>query len=62
MSYYGGDKAREYVFQNDMADPNAANTELRTFGALGVLRHELDQSATPGDYSVVPQQGKRHAQ
>ena len=106
MSYYGGDKSTEYIFQNDMirqllangwvlgkpenynrelalysedllgfvqdtqneqwqqyckiypnepekkflervasqlnkADPNAANTELRTFGTLGVLRHEL---------------------
>lgn len=111
MSYYGGDKAREYVFQNDMishllangwllgkpenynrelalysedllgfvketqdaqwqqyckiypndtekkflekvasqlnkADPNAANTELRTFGTLGVLRHELRDRGT----------------
>ena len=111
MSYYGGDKSTEYVFQNDMirqllangwklgkpenynrelalyaedllsfvqetqdeqwqqyckiypnnpeqkflervasqlnkADPNAANTELRTFGTLGVLRHELRDRGT----------------
>ncbi|SFL23321.1 type I restriction enzyme, R subunit [Nitrosomonas aestuarii] len=111
MSYYGGDKANEFIFQNDMirhllangwllgkpenyhrelalypedvlgfvkdtqdaqwqqycriypnnpeqkflervaaqlnkADPNAANTELRTFGTLGVLRHELRDRGT----------------
>jgi type I restriction enzyme R subunit len=27
--------------QLDKADPNAADTDLRTFGTLGVLRHEL---------------------
>ena len=111
MSFYGGDKATEFVFQNDMirqlvangwllgkpenynrelalyaedllgfiketqdnqwqkycklypnnpeqkflervasqlnkADPNAANKEMRTFGTLGVLRHELRDRGT----------------
>ncbi len=111
MSYYGGDKAREYVFQNEMisqllengwvlgksdgynrelalyeadllgfvketqkkqwetyeklypndpdgtflrrvavqlnkADPNAAHKEMRTFGTLGVLRHEIRDRGT----------------
>jgi len=111
MNYYGGDKACEFVFQNDMirqliekgwklgkpekynrglalypedmlgfvketqdaqwqkycklypnnpeqkflervaaqlnkADPNAANKEMRTFGTLGVLRHELRERGT----------------
>ncbi len=111
MSYYGGDKSTEFIFQNDMirqllangwllgkpenynrelalyaedvlgfvketqdaqwqqyckiypnnpeqkflervasqlnkADPNAVNTELRTFGTLGVLRHELRDRGT----------------
>ena len=27
--------------QLNKADPNAANTEMRTFGTLGVLRHKL---------------------
>ena len=27
--------------QLNKADPNAANKEMRTFGTLGVLRHEL---------------------
>jgi len=111
MSYYGGDKSTEFIFQNDMiqqfidngwllgkpdnynrelalysedvlgfvkdtqdeqwkkfkalypndsegkflervasqlnkADPNAANKEMRTFGTLGVLRHELRDRGT----------------
>ncbi|SET34872.1 type I restriction enzyme, R subunit [Nitrosomonas marina] len=32
--------------QLNKADPNAANTELRTFGTLGVLRHELRDRGT----------------
>ncbi|MDH5377453.1 MAG: DEAD/DEAH box helicase family protein, partial [Gammaproteobacteria bacterium] len=32
--------------QLSKADPNAANTELRTFGTLGVLRHELRDRGT----------------
>jgi type I restriction enzyme, R subunit len=28
------------------ADPNAANKEMRTFGTLGVLRHELRDRGT----------------
>ena len=32
--------------QLNKADPNAANTELRTFGTLGVLRHELKDRGT----------------
>ena len=32
--------------QLNKADPNAANKELRTFGALGVLRHELQDRGT----------------
>ncbi|SCY65740.1 type I restriction endonuclease subunit R [Desulfoluna spongiiphila] len=111
MSYYGGDKAREFVFQNEMisqmidhgwvlgkaegynrelalyeedllgfvketqgkqwekyeklypndpegvfarrvaaqlnkADPNAAHKEMRTFGTLGALRHEIRDRGT----------------
>ena len=111
MSYYGGDKSTEFVFQNDMiqhmlnngwklgkpdnyncelalysedllgfvketqdeqwqkfsklypndtdkkflervayqlnkADPNAANKDMRTFGTLGVLRHEIRDRGT----------------
>ena len=29
------------ALQLNKADPNAANKEMRTFGTLGVLRHEL---------------------
>ena len=32
--------------QLNKADPNAANKELRTFGTLGVLRHELRDRGT----------------
>lgn len=32
--------------QLDKVDPNAANRELRTFGTLGVLRHELRDRGT----------------
>ena len=32
--------------KSEFADPNAANTELRTFGTLGVLRHELRDRGT----------------
>jgi type I restriction enzyme, R subunit len=32
--------------QLNKADPNAANTEQRTFGTLGVLRHELRDRGT----------------
>jgi type I restriction enzyme R subunit len=32
--------------QLDKADPNAADTEMRTFGTLGVLRHELRHNGT----------------
>jgi type I restriction enzyme R subunit len=32
--------------QLNKADPNAANSELRTFGTLGVLRHELRDRGT----------------
>lgn len=32
--------------QLNKADPNAANKELRTFGTLGVLRHELHDRGT----------------
>jgi len=32
--------------QLNKADPNAANKEMRTFGTLGVLRHELRDRGT----------------
>ncbi|MFT5421974.1 MAG: type I restriction enzyme R subunit, partial [Candidatus Endobugula sp.] len=32
--------------QLNKADPNAANKELRTFGTLGVLRHEIKDRGT----------------
>ncbi|MDA3834475.1 MAG: hypothetical protein PF495_13905, partial [Spirochaetales bacterium] len=32
--------------QLNKVDPNAANRELRTFGTLGVLRHELRDRGT----------------
>lgn len=32
--------------QLDKADPNAANKEMRTFGTLGVLRHEIRDRGT----------------
>ena len=32
--------------QLNKADPNAANKEMRTFGTLGVLRHELKDRGT----------------
>ena len=32
--------------QLNKADPNATNKELRTFGTLGVLRHELRDRGT----------------
>ncbi|MFT7388612.1 MAG: type I restriction enzyme R subunit [Candidatus Endobugula sp.] len=32
--------------QLNKADPNAANTQMRTFGTLGVLRHELRDRGT----------------
>lgn len=34
------------ALQLNKADPNAANKELRTFGTLGVLRHELRHKGT----------------
>jgi len=34
------------AIQLNKADPNAANKELRTFGTLGVLRHELRDRGT----------------
>jgi type I restriction enzyme R subunit len=38
--------------QLNKADPNAANKEMRTFGTLGVLRHELRDRGTR--FSVRP--------
>jgi type I restriction enzyme R subunit len=32
--------------QLDKVDPNAANNEMRTFGTLGVLRHEIRDRGT----------------
>lgn len=34
------------AIQLNKTDPNAANKEMRTFGALGVLRHELRDRGT----------------
>jgi len=51
------DPTRELAFQSDViaqlvaaqldkADPNAADQTMRTFGTLGVLRHELRDRGT----------------
>lgn len=42
----GGKFLERVALQLNKADPNAANKEMRTFGTLGVLRHEIRDRGT----------------